>query len=153
MLSGYLSLPMKDTIFAALAEISSQPIFSRRIVSASFECAVDGNIGAPVGPNPRIWVKGHRYRPSYGSHPLTNLHAYTGRTPALYLMLVSEKADTGSPSPIIQRTWDWSIYAPWWGSDYSPTSCEHAQGSRLAAIHVTDDSAAYLGCDRHVLRW
>ena len=67
MLSGCLSLPMKDTIFAALAEISSQPIFSRRIMSASFECAVEGNIGAPEGPKPRIWEQAHGYVPRYGA--------------------------------------------------------------------------------------
>lgn len=67
MLSGCLSLPMKDTIFAALAEISSQPIFSRRIMSASFECAVEGSIGAPEGPKPRIWAQAHGYVPRYGA--------------------------------------------------------------------------------------
>ena len=127
MLSGCLSLPMKDTIFAALAEISSQPIFSRRIMSASFECAVDGNIGAPVGPNPRIWVKGHRYCPSYGSHPLTNLHAYTGRSPTLNLVFVTEQANTSTASSIVQR----------------PPG-EDTQCGGLPTVYITHHSTAYL---------
>ena len=47
-------LPMKDTILDACNEISSHPIFSRRITSGSVEFAVLGNIGAPEGANPRI---------------------------------------------------------------------------------------------------
>jgi len=45
---------MKDTIFAARTEISSQPNFSRRIMSGSVEFAVSGNIGIPEGSKPKI---------------------------------------------------------------------------------------------------
>lgn len=47
-------LPMKDTILAACSEISSHPIFSRRITSGSVEFAVLGNIGTPEGAKPKI---------------------------------------------------------------------------------------------------
>ena len=46
--------PMKDTILAALMDISSHPSFSCRIASASAGFAVLGNIGVPEGSNPRI---------------------------------------------------------------------------------------------------
>jgi hypothetical protein len=48
------NLPMKETILAACIDISSQPSFSRRIVSGSDEFDVFGSIGAPDGPKPRI---------------------------------------------------------------------------------------------------
>lgn len=45
---------MKDTILAALIDISSHPSFSCRTESESAEFAVFGNIGAPEGSKPSI---------------------------------------------------------------------------------------------------
>lgn len=50
-------LPLNEMILEACIEISSHPIFSRRMTSGSLEWAVDGSMGFPVGPNPRICIK------------------------------------------------------------------------------------------------
>ena len=50
--------PLNDMILDACIEISSHPSFSRRMVSGSFELAVDGSMGFPVGPNPNIYAMG-----------------------------------------------------------------------------------------------
>lgn len=60
---GEYSLPMKETIFAACIEISSQPSFSLLITSGSEEFAVLGRIGSPEGPNPRISIPTLDVRP------------------------------------------------------------------------------------------
>ena len=43
--------PIKETIFAACTEISSQPSFSRRMTSLSFEAAAAGTMDSPDGAN------------------------------------------------------------------------------------------------------
>jgi hypothetical protein len=81
---------MNDTIFAACKDISSHPIFSRRITSGSFDLAVLGNIGAPEGPNPKIFGIYVRFIPlhqkilamppfRHSTSVLSLIHAYVGR--------------------------------------------------------------------------
>lgn len=82
--------PLNDMIFDACLEISSQPIFSRRIVSGSLELAAGGNIGFPVGPNPRIFTgENHKLRETL-LQVETYLHADARSATALDFMLMSE---------------------------------------------------------------
>lgn len=77
-------------IFDACLEISSQPIFSRRMVSGSLELAAGGSIGFPVGPNPRIFTGRSIELRETLLQAETYLHADAGRATALDFMLVPE---------------------------------------------------------------
>lgn len=95
---------MNETILAACIEISSQPIFSLRTTSGSAEYEVEGSIGAPVGPNPNICSGKVSFSTGCHSETMPYLHAYTGRTSALNLVFMSEKANPSSSPAIIQCT-------------------------------------------------
>ena len=80
-------------IFEAWMDISSQPIFSRRMTSGSFEWAVGGSIAFPVGPKPRICSKtaderedGTEDKPLHDAY----LHTHAGGPPALDLVFMPE---------------------------------------------------------------
>ena len=97
-----VTVPLKDMIFEACIDISSQPIFSRRMTSGSLECAVCGRIGFPVGPKPRICVADPGWMCVWWFDSCdTHLHAHAGGPPALDLMLVSEQTHSGTPSTVV----------------------------------------------------
>lgn len=82
--------PLNEMIFDACLEISSQPIFSRRIVSGSLELAAGGSIGFPVGPNPRIFTCGNIELHPTSLQVKTYLHADARSATALDFMFMSE---------------------------------------------------------------
>jgi len=131
---------MKDTILAACNEISSHPIFSRRITSGSVEFAELGNIGDPEGAKPKIYC----FQNCKAKSRRTNkyLHPNTRCTPSLQLVLMSEETHACSPSTVIECPWRrkdetsqfLSTYSTYRASGLPKLSISHCQRSQQPHI-------------------
>lgn len=132
---GEYSLPMKDTIFAACIEISSQPSFSLLITSGSEEFAVLGRIGSPEGPNPRISIPTLDVRP-------VSISCLCRKSATRARPLPSSNA----PNRKLKQ--EQTFY-----SKYNMrTTRQYTQGSRLPTVHVSYHGTSYFRSERNTQR-